>query len=187
LISKRQKIAAFVVVVLVVITGFVYLTLPSPETPAQAMILKASDIGSGWLNGSEGLGFISSYSGERSHYERTFVMQNSTIEFDVRLWTFDSNASCRTVFEQRSSYFQGVWSGDNYSFVPVGNRAAYVEIGGNSSSPAYMFMSGTAFGWVDFLDNHTNMVSTNDQWWVKSTMLNIVELQLNKIDQQLGS
>ena len=53
MVSKRQKIIAIVVVVLIVITGFVYLTLPPVETVADAMILSPKEIGPVWRGAAE--------------------------------------------------------------------------------------------------------------------------------------
>ena len=186
MVSKRQKIVVIVVVIVLALTGIVYLMLPqpSPETPSQVMILKASDIGIEWQQspGEGNLALLGDTSGEISQSARGFWTQNATDEtpeFLIQLVAFDTVANCSAAFE--SSYSSYASSSANYSNVPIGDRAIYVEHAG--VLPVYMVMKGSILCWISDLHIGYPLV---DSWWA-NVMLNIVHLQVNKIDQHLES
>ena len=141
MVSKRQKIVVIVVVVLVAFMGIIYLMLPQPpqETPSQVMILKASDIGTGWQqSGDDGIhALLGDTFGVISQSTRGVWTQNAsdeTPEFLIQLVAFDTVANCSAAFE--SSYSSYASSSTNFSNVSIGDRAVYVEHAG--VLPVYM-------------------------------------------------
>jgi hypothetical protein len=182
MVSKRQKIVAIVFIVLLVVTGFVYLTLPAPETASQAMIIRPNEIGQEWQGGATNVPF--SIPGETSNSRWEYYLQNSTIGttagFEVTILNFNSTVSSLHAFEQDNSSYYAERTGINYSSAAVGDRAFYVNEAGEM--PRYEFVRGTVLCWVKWVQYDSSF----DAWWA-DILLNIVHIQLNNIDQHLGS
>lgn len=172
MVSKRQKVIAVVIVVLPVMTGIVYLTIPAAETPADKLILKPADIGPEW-QGAQGPSFPFTYPGETSSAGREYWTENSTSRtviaaYDVLLIIFNSTASCLATFDQLNS----IYSSNNYTSVSIGDAAFYSSI-----YPMYVFAKGNVFCRVVF----ERFDLAFDQQ-LAGVLRNIVDLQLNKID-----
>lgn len=140
MVSKRQMIVAIVVVALMVVAGFVYLTLPAPETTSQAMIIRPNEIGQGWQGSATNVPF--SIPGETSNSRWDYYLQNSTVGtsagFEVTILNFNSTVSSLHAFEQDNSTFYAEGSGINYSSAAMGDRAFYVNEAGEM--PRYEFV-----------------------------------------------
>jgi hypothetical protein len=184
MVSRKQRITAIIVVAAVVVAGLVYVvTRPAQETPSRAMILMAIEIGPGWT-GSEGLDWHA-YPGETSESIWWYSSQNGTGTFtiEIDLTTFNTTRACHAAYEGWNSSFYANRNQINYTTVPIGDRAIYVESNKQSLEgmgyPEYVLMRGNVLCVTSVYPNLGPFP------WYKSILLNIVGLQLEKIDRYL--
>jgi hypothetical protein len=150
-------------------------TLP---TPAQAIIVNPSELGAGWAGTEYGDGYSFPVLGGVSYasYDYSYNYNNgSYILFDSYITLFDSKVSCQ-------SYFDQVIEQGNSTIYPIGDQGAYWQQSGNHNLnySEYAFVRGAVYCDIGVIALSENYTKGN------ALILNIIELQVEKIDREFG-
>jgi hypothetical protein len=175
----KSKFVAVFVAALIATSGAIYiLTLPPPETASQAMILRPSDLGSNWA-GNERM-YRDPIQGEISSTNWEYWLSNNlTLSLSIELTVFNSTEACHSAFQQVDSMYHSYGDKANYTTLPLADEAAYIRVDGY---PTYAFSRSDVFCIV-YTDVNFNQGALP---WYDSAVLEIVNLQIQKIDQHAG-
>jgi hypothetical protein len=192
MVRKLSIILVVIIIMAIVISGFIYtFTRPPEDSAAQTMALKGYEIGLGWID-SEGYDPYY-YPNESSGVSWDYWLHNEsgTINIRLSLTVFNSTEACNAVFENENATFYAGYSNKdwcNYSIVPIGDKAIYLDAAAyywgvgysENNSPECMFSRGYVLCilWCPPVDNIFA--------WEKDVILNIANLQVQKIDQYLA-
>ncbi|MDD1747275.1 MAG: hypothetical protein LUQ16_05900 [Methanomassiliicoccales archaeon] len=171
MITKRQKIAAALIVAITVLASGIYvLSNQPPETsPAEQMALQSSDLGPGWQwDGASQFPMDQVNESSICHAN----LGNDTIALYLRIDVFNSTNDSHNAFIRWRSGVAG-----SYDNISLGDMAIYYPQG--SSLPGVIFVRGYVTAWVQ-------TQSFPGYTWQKNATMDISLLQLQKIDQYLA-
>jgi len=189
MVSKRLIVLTAIIVLAIVASGLIYaLSRPQmQESAAQAMVLRANEIGTGWT-GQEGHEYFS-YPDENSGLEWVYLYYNDTgnlgIDIHSDFTVFITTEACNQAYEGDNSSYYAYKDAINYTTIPIGDKAIYLEsnkpVLEGMGYPACMFMRGNVLCimWV-------YPPGPGPFAWQKNVLLDVVQLQLEKIDQYLA-
>jgi hypothetical protein len=185
MVSKRQQIAAIVVIILIVPSTLILaLILNEPQSPesnlAQKMILSSEDLGTGWKV----------YPVDDAYYYFSDVNVNiscyavSDLEYDLGVYAiresltvFNSTFDCNQGFHLICSGISSSAYATNYSVVQIGDRG-FSYLNGNDS-PGLVFQKGSVI--CTYWTYPTSHGPSIDE-----QLIDLAIIQLQKIDQYLA-
>ena len=183
MVNKRKKVGVVVVVAICVIPAMIGLAWTSgifttktnaPQTSAERMILKPSDLGSDW-QGQE-LGSDASYlgAGSQTYWTLERCSNQSPLLLNIAISVFNSSLLCEGAFLNLSSQFT------NCTNITLGDQGiSYNWTTVHGELPCVTFTIRNVLCEIDTISSHYPQ-----NWW-RGTLYYIATYQLEKIEQTL--
>ena len=175
MVSKRQKLAALVIAIVVMIAGLALIALiRQTPTEAELLILNPKEVGDGWIGFDMGTSYDEKAPNESSFCYRQ--VQNSTIGIRLIVYVFASENDSKAAFDRHIDSIQNsteVGGVSNFSFMHIGDRMGFYEYRG---FPQAFLLLGRSMSilWAD--DDHFN-----HETWYNQVLIEIATLQSEKI------
>ncbi|MGD1061529.1 MAG: hypothetical protein ABR879_08750 [Methanomassiliicoccales archaeon] len=173
MVSKRQKIAVALVVVILALAGGLLLAVsrPASQTAAERLALTPADVGKyGYqtLTGWSSFGGISNYSSEY-----LVEMENSTVVLFVTVAVSNATSDCHAAYEEWRA------TGNSSVNISLGDEAFY-QPPGNTTISVITFTRSNVMAAMQTGGDYGRLYP-----WQYNATLDIALLQLEKIDANL--
>ena len=188
--GRFVTIVVTIIVIAIIVSGLVYgITKPAQPSPLESMILSINEIGNGWQAEHT---IVGAFDNATSELTQSYWYSNESGKFNIfiSIGLFNSSESCNISFYDWYYDFFDHKNEYNFTILELGDKAIYYENNKRDivsyGYPNCLFTRGKIICFICDMPDFWSPTYPSPVRWHKDVLLNIIELQFDKIDQYLA-